>query len=116
MSLYGQTANFEMINLIANKYNIPVIEDGAQSFGAKQNQIRSCGLSTIGITSFFPSKPLGCYGDGGACFTNNDYLANSMRQISLHGQEKRYTHNRVGLNARLDTIQSAILLSKLEIF
>ena len=87
VSLYGQPANFKEINLIAKKYDIPVIEDGAQSFGSKHNKKRSCGLSTIGVTSFFPSKPLGCYGDGGACFTNNDFLANSMRQIASHGQE-----------------------------
>ena len=116
VSLYGQPANFKEINLIAKKYDIPVIEDGAQSFGSKHNKKRSCGLSTIGVTSFFPSKPLGCYGDGGACFTNNDKLANSMRQIALHGQEKRYEHLKIGLNGRLDTIQAAVLLAKLNIF
>ena len=116
VSLYGQPANFKEINLIAKKYDIPVIEDGAQSFGSKHNKKRSCGLSTIGVTSFFPSKPLGCYGDGGACFTNNDFLANSMRQIASHGQEKRYEHLRIGLNGRLDTIQAAVLLAKLNIF
>lgn len=116
VSLYGQPANFENINSIARRYNIPVIEDGAQSFGSKQNLIRSCGLSTIGTTSFFPSKPLGCYGDGGACFTNDDFLAKSIRQISSHGQEKRYTHIKLGLNGRLDTIQAAVLLSKLKVF
>ena len=116
VSLYGQPANFKEINLIAKKYDIPVIEDGAQSFGSKHFQNRSCGLSTIGVTSFFPSKPLGCYGDGGACFTNDDLLANSMRQISKHGQERRYEHLRVGLNGRLDTIQAAVLLAKLKLF
>ena len=116
VSLYGQPANFKAINLVANKYNLPVIEDGAQSFGSKHHNMRSCGLSTIGVTSFFPSKPLGGYGDGGACFTDNDSLANSMRQISLHGQNKRYSHSKIGLNGRIDTIQAAILLSKLSIF
>lgn len=116
VSIYGQPANFEKINKIAKEYKIPVIEDGAQSFGSKHNQVKSCGLSTIGTTSFFPSKPLGCYGDGGACFTNDDSLANAMRQIAIHGQEKRYKHNRVGINGRLDTIQAAVLLSKIKIF
>ena len=116
VSLYGQPANFEIINRIAKVYKIPVIEDGAQSFGSTQNLIRSCGLSTIGITSFFPSKPLGGYGDGGACFTNDDFLAKLMRQISSHGQETRYTHIKLGLNGRMDTIQAAVLLSKLNIF
>ena len=116
VSLYGQPANFVEINKIAERYNIPVIEDGAQSFGAKHHNKRSCGLSTIGTTSFFPSKPLGGYGDGGACFTNNKELANKMRILSLHGQEKRYSHIKIGLNGRLDTIQAAILLAKLEVF
>ncbi len=116
VSLYGQPANFKAINLIANKFNLPVIEDGAQSFGSKHYGKSSCGLSTIGVTSFFPSKPLGCYGDAGACFTDNDALANSIRQISLHGQYKRYVHHEIGLNGRIDTIQAAILLSKLSIF
>ena len=106
----------ELINKIAKEYKIPVIEDGAQSFGSKHNEVKSCGLSTIGTTSFFPSKPLGCYGDGGACFTNDDSLANAMRQISIHGQEKRYKHKRLGINGRLDTLQAAVLLSKIKIF
>ena len=116
VSLYGQPANFELINNIANKYNIPVIEDGAQSFGATHHNKKSCGLSTIGTTSFFPSKPLGCYGDGGACFTNDDDLAGKMKRISLHGQEKRYFHTEIGVNGRIDTYQAAILLAKLPIF
>ena len=116
VSLYGQPANFTAINSIANKYNIPVIEDGAQSFGSKHKKNRSCSLTTIGTTSFFPSKPLGCYGDGGACFTNDEKLAKSMREISLHGQNERYRHNRLGLNGRLDTIQATILLAKLKLF
>ena len=116
VSLYGQPANFKEINAIADKYSIPVIEDAAQSFGSEQNGIKSCNLSTIGITSFFPSKPLGCYGDGGACFTNNFELANKMRMISKHGQEKRYFHTSIGINGRMDTIQAAILLAKLEFY
>ena len=116
VSLYGQTANFDKINQIAKKYNIPVIEDAAQSFGALHNRKKSCNLSDIGVTSFFPSKPLGCYGDGGACFTNNDELAKKIRRISLHGQEKRYFHTEIGINGRLDTIQAAILLAKLEFY
>ena len=104
------------INKIADKYNIPVIEDGAQSFGAEHYNKRSGSLSTIGTTSFFPSKPLGGYGDGGACFTDDDSLADKIRKISLHGQNKRYSHELIGFNGRLDTIQAAILLSKLKVF
>lgn len=115
VSLYGQPADFDRINEIANKYDIPVIEDGAQSFGATYKGKRSCNLSTIACTSFFPSKPLGCYGDGGAIFTNDDDLATIMRQIARHGQDRRYHHVRVGVNSRLDTLQAAILLPKLEI-
>ena len=116
VSLYGQCADFDAINAIANKYGIPVIEDAAQSFGATYKGKQSCNLSTVSCTSFFPSKPLGCYGDGGAIFTNDDELAKVMRQIARHGQEKRYHHVRVGVNSRLDTLQAAILLPKLEIF
>ncbi|WP_371372120.1 DegT/DnrJ/EryC1/StrS family aminotransferase [Sporomusa aerivorans] len=116
VSLYGQCADFDTINMIANKYSIPVIEDAAQSFGATYKGKKSCGLTTIGCTSFFPTKPLGCYGDGGACFTNDDDLASTMRQIRSHGQERRYHHLVVGVNGRLDTIQAAILLAKLEVF
>lgn len=115
VSLYGQPADFDRINEIAKKYNIPVIEDGAQSFGATYKGRKSCNLSTIACTSFFPSKPLGCYGDGGAIFTNDDELATVMRQIARHGQDRRYHHVRVGVNSRLDTLQAAILLPKLEI-
>lgn len=116
VSLYGQCADMDAINEIADKYGIPVIEDAAQSFGATYKGRKSCGLSTIGCTSFFPTKPLGCFGDGGACFTNNDELSKRMSQIRLHGQERRYHHPVVGVNGRLDTIQAAILLAKLEIF
>lgn len=116
VSLYGQCADFDEINSIAKKYNLPVIEDAAQSFGATYKGRQSCGLTTIGCTSFFPSKPLGCYGDGGACFTNDAELAARMNEIRTHGQSKRYYHTRLGINGRLDTIQAAILLEKLVIF
>lgn len=116
VSLYGQCADFDAINAIANKHGIPVIEDAAQSFGATYKGKQSCNLSTISCTSFFPSKPLGCYGDGGAIFTNDDELAKVLRQIARHGQDRRYHHIRVGVNSRLDTLQAAILLPKLEIF
>jgi len=115
VSLYGQCADFDAINAIAAKYGIPVIEDAAQSFGATYKGRKSCNLSTVACTSFFPSKPLGCYGDGGAIFTNDDELAKVIRQIARHGQDRRYHHIRVGVNSRLDTIQAAILLPKLEI-
>jgi len=116
VSLYGQCADFDAINAIAEKHGLPVIEDGAQSFGATYKGKRSCCLSTIGSTSFFPSKPLGCYGDGGALFTDDDELAKLMREIRVHGQDKPYSHPRIGINGRLDTIQAAILLAKLERF
>ena len=116
VSLYGQCADFDAINTIAAKHGIPVIEDAAQSFGASYKERKSCNLSTIACASFFPSKPLGCYGDGGALFTNNDELAIVMRQIARHGQDRRYHHIRVGVNSRLDTIQAAILLPKLAAF
>ncbi|HWR38209.1 MAG TPA: DegT/DnrJ/EryC1/StrS family aminotransferase [Patescibacteria group bacterium] len=116
VSLYGQCADMDAINEIAGKHHLPVIEDAAQSFGATYKGRKSCGLSTIGCTSFFPSKPLGCYGDGGACFTNDDELAEKMMQIRLHGQDRRYHHPMIGLNGRLDTLQAAVLLAKLEVF
>lgn len=116
VSLYGQCADYDAINAIAAKHGIPVIEDAAQSFGATYKGKRSCNLTTIACTSFFPSKPLGCYGDGGAIFTNDDELAKALRQIARHGQDRRYHHIRVGVNSRLDTLQAAILLPKLEIF
>ena len=115
VSLYGQCADFDAINLIAKKHGIPVIEDAAQSLGATYKGTKSGNLSTVACISFFPSKPLGCYGDGGAIFTNDDELALVMRQIARHGQERRYHHVRVGVNSRLDTLQAAILLPKLEI-
>jgi len=116
VSLYGQCADMDAINAVAHKYGLPVIEDAAQSFGATYKGRKSCALSTIGSTSFFPSKPLGCYGDGGALFTNDDGLAKTMREIRVHGQDSRYHHARLGINGRLDTIQAAILLAKLERF
>ena len=116
VSLYGQCADFDAINAIAAQHGIPVIEDAAQSFGATYKGRKSCNLSTIACASFFPSKPLGCYGDGGALFTSDDELAKVIRQIARHGQDRRYHHIRVGVNSRLDTIQAAILLPKLAIF
>ena len=117
VSLYGQTADIDAINAIAAKHgNLPVIEDAAQSFGATYKGRQSCNLSTIGCTSFFPSKPLGCYGDGGAIFTNDDDLAQAMREIRVHGQSQRYVHTRVGVGGRMDTLQCAIVLAKLERF
>lgn len=115
VSLYGLPANFEAINLLANEKGIPVIEDAAQSFGGTYGKKKSCNLSTVACTSFFPTKPLGCYGDGGAIFTSDKELAKIIRQIARHGQEKRYHHIRLGVNSRLDTIQAAILLVKLKI-
>jgi UDP-2-acetamido-2-deoxy-ribo-hexuluronate aminotransferase len=116
VSLYGQCSDYDAINAIAKKYGIPVIEDAAQSFGATYKGRNSCNLTTIACTSFFPSKPLGCYGDGGAIFTNDEELAKVMRQIARHGQDRRYHHVRVGINSRLDTLQAAILLPKLAVF
>ena len=116
VSLYGQCADFDEINAIAEKFNLTVIEDGAQSFGATYKGKRSCGLSTIGCTSFFPTKPLGCYGDGGAIFTDDEKLAQAMDQIHRHGQDRRYHHIRMGLNSRLDTLQAAVLLAKMTKF
>ena len=113
VSLYGQCADYDAINAIAAKHGITVIEDAAQSFGATYKGRKSCNLTTIACTSFFPSKPLGCYGDGGAIFTSDDELAKVMRQIARHGQDRRYHHVRVGVNSRLDTLQAAILLPKL---
>lgn len=115
VSLYGQCADYDAINAIAEKHKIPVIEDAAQSFGATYKGRKSGNLTTIATTSFFPSKPLGCYGDGGAIFTSDEELVKVMRQIARHGQERRYHHIRIGMNSRLDTLQAAILLPKLEI-
>lgn len=116
VSLYGQCADYDLINEIAARHNLPVIEDAAQSFGATYKGRKSCALTTIGCTSFFPSKPLGCFGDGGACFTNDAHLAARMKEIRIHGQSKRYHHTSLGINGRLDTLQAAILLEKMVIF
>lgn len=116
VSLYGQCSNMREINEIANKYNIPVIEDACQSFGAEFEGQKSCNLSSIGCTSFFPSKPLGCYGDGGALFCNDDALAQKIRTLLNHGQEERYKHKLIGINGRLDALQAAILNVKLRYF
>ena len=116
VSLFGQTIDFFRLNKILKKSAIPVIEDAAQSFGSSYRNRKSCNLSTIGCTSFFPAKPLACYGDGGAVFTNNRQIYNSLKEIRVHGQIKKNIHNSIGLLARLDTIQAAILLEKLKIF
>jgi UDP-2-acetamido-2-deoxy-ribo-hexuluronate aminotransferase len=116
VSIYGQCSDMDKINAVARKYNLPVIEDGAQSFGATYKGKKSCNLSTIGSTSFFPSKPLGCYGDGGALFTNDDELAEKFRWIRIHGQEKKLYHPILGINGRMDTIQAAVLLEILKTF
>ncbi len=113
VSLYGQCADYDAINAIAERHHLPVIEDAAQSFGAEYKGKRSCSLTTIACTSFFPSKPLGCYGDGGAAFTDDEHLAEVMRSLINHGQSKRYQHDLIGLTGRIDTIQAAILLAKL---
>jgi UDP-2-acetamido-2-deoxy-ribo-hexuluronate aminotransferase len=114
VSLYGQCADMDAINAIAARHGLVVIEDAAQSFGATYQGRSSCSLSTLGCTSFFPSKPLGCYGDGGAVFTSDDALAQACREIRVHGQSARYTHTRVGVGGRMDTLQCAVVLAKLE--
>ena len=116
VSLFGQCADMDQINQIASRHQLVVIEDAAQSFGAVQNGNSSCNLSTIACTSFFPAKPLGCYGDGGAIFTSDESLAEQIRCLARHGQTRRYYHERIGTNSRLDTLQAAILLEKLAIY
>jgi UDP-2-acetamido-2-deoxy-ribo-hexuluronate aminotransferase len=116
VSLYGQPADMDEINAIAARHKLPVIEDAAQSFGATYKGRKSCNVSTIGCTSFFPSKPLGCYGDGGAIFTSDDALARAMREIRVHGQSGRYQHTRIGVGGRMDSIQCAVVLAKMERF
>ena len=116
VSLYGQVADMAQINALAAQHGLAVIEDAAQSFGALYQGRRSCGLSTFGATSFFPSKPLGCYGDGGALFTDDAALAQAAREIRVHGQSARYTHTRLGLGGRMDTLQCAVVLAKLPRF
>ncbi len=112
VSLFGQMPDYDAINVIAKKYNLPVIEDAAQSFGATQHGRRSCGVTTIASTSFYPAKPLGCYGDGGALFTSDDNLAIRMKAIRTHGGINRHFHDLVGMNGRFDTIQAAVILGK----
>jgi UDP-2-acetamido-2-deoxy-ribo-hexuluronate aminotransferase len=112
VSLFGQMPDYDRINAIAAKHNLSVIEDAAQSFGATQRGRRSCGVTLVGSTSFFPAKPLGCYGDGGALFTNDDGLAEKMRAIRTHGGIKRHHHTILGTNGRLDTLQAAVILAK----
>jgi UDP-2-acetamido-2-deoxy-ribo-hexuluronate aminotransferase len=116
VSLYGLPADMDDINAVAERHGLAVVEDGAQSFGATYRGKRSGNLSPIGCTSFFPSKPLGCYGDGGALFTSDDVLARAMREIRVHGQSRRYVHTRIGVGGRMDTLQCAIVLAKLELF
>ncbi|MBA4344731.1 MAG: aminotransferase DegT [Methylibium sp.] len=116
VSLYGQVADMDEINAVAARHGLAVIEDAAQSFGASYRGKKSCALPTWGATSFFPSKPLGCYGDGGALFTDDDTLAQAAREIRVHGQSQRYIHTRVGVGGRMDTLQCAIVLAKLERF
>lgn len=116
VSLYGQCADMDAINAIAEKYHLPVIEDAAQSFGARYKEKPSCGLSTIACTSFYPAKPLGGYGDSGACFTNDVLLAEKIRALHNHGQDRRYNHPMVGINGRMDSFQAVVLLAKLTLF
>lgn len=116
VSLYGQPADMDAIQSIATKHNIKVIIDGAQSFGSTYKGITDSALGDISTTSFFPAKPLGCYGDGGAVFTNDEALANKMKSLRLHGQSKRYHHKFIGIGGRLDTIQAAVLNIKLKYY
>ncbi len=116
VSMFGQCADMEAIEAVASRHGLAVVEDAAQSFGATRHGRRSCGLSRVACTSFFPSKPLGAYGDGGALFTSDDALAESIRLVARHGEARRYHHTRLGMNSRLDTLQAAVLLAKLEIF
>jgi UDP-2-acetamido-2-deoxy-ribo-hexuluronate aminotransferase len=116
VGIYGQCVDMTRINAIAANYGIPVIEDAAQCFGSTHQGIKACNHSIMGCTSFFPSKPLGCYGDGGAIFTPDDDLADRLRQIRIHGQKVKHQHPLVGINGRLDTLQAAILLEKLALF
>lgn len=117
VDLFGLPADYDAIGSIAKEHGLKVIEDAAQSFGAEYNGRKSCSFGQIGCTSFFPAKPLGCYGDGGMCFTDDDTLASILRSIRVHGQgSNKYENVRIGINGRLDTLQAAILLAKFEIF
>jgi len=112
VSLFGQMPDYDQINAIAARHGVTVIEDAAQSFGATQRGRRSCGVTRVSSTSFFPAKPLGCYGEGGAVFTSDEALALKMRAISTHGGLQRHFHPLVGMNGRFDTLQAAVLLAK----
>lgn len=116
VGLYGQPADMAEINGLGAAHGLAVIEDAAQSFGAEYRDSKSCNLSEIGCTSFFPSKPLGCYGDGGAIFTNDEKLARACREIRVHGQSDRYHHTRIGVGGRMDTLQCAVILAKFGLF
>ncbi|MFC1840661.1 DegT/DnrJ/EryC1/StrS family aminotransferase [Thermodesulfobacteriota bacterium] len=117
IDLFGLPADYDRIKAIAKKHDLFVIEDAAQSFGGEYKGKKTCSLTDIGCTSFFPAKPLGCYGDGGMCFTDDDSLAALMQSVRVHGKgTHKYDNSRIGLNGRLDTIQAAILLAKFEIF
>ena len=115
VDLFGQPADHDAIRSVADKHGLLILDDAAQSFGARYKTKKLGAIADITTTSFYPSKPLGCYGDGGAIFTNDDELAKVMRQIARHGQDRRYHHIRVGVNSRLDTLQAAILLTKLAV-
>ena len=116
VSLYGQAADMDKIQDIATKHNLKIIIDGAQSFGSTYNGKTDSNLGDISTTSFFPAKPLGCYGDGGAVFTNDEKIANKIKSLRLHGQSKRYHHQYIGMGGRLDTIQAAVLNIKLKYY
>jgi UDP-2-acetamido-2-deoxy-ribo-hexuluronate aminotransferase len=116
VSLYGQPCDMDEINALAARHNLPVIDDAAQSFGAEYKGRKSGALAALTCTSFFPSKPLGCYGDGGAIFTDDDELALACREIRVHGQSRRYVHTRIGVGGRMDTLQCAVILQKLKRF
>jgi UDP-2-acetamido-2-deoxy-ribo-hexuluronate aminotransferase len=116
VSLYGLLKNVKELQKLSEQYKIPVIEDAAQSFGAQEDSTKSGSTFQMACTSFFPSKPLGCYGDGGALFTNDDTLAKKLMEIRVHGQSQRYLHTSLGINGRLDTLQAAVLIAKMEIF
>jgi dTDP-4-amino-4,6-dideoxygalactose transaminase len=117
VDLFGLPADYDAINAIAKKQGLFVIEDAAQSFGAEYKGKKACSLADIACTSFFPAKPLGCYGDGGMCFTDDEHLAQTMRSLSVHGQgSHKYENVRIGINGRLDTLQAAILHAKFDVF
>ena len=118
VDLFGLPADYDSINTIAKKYGLFVIEDAAQSFGAEYKGRKTCSLAEIACTSFFPAKPLGCYGDGGMCFTDSDKLADNMNSVKIHGQgtTDKYQNARIGINGRLDSLQAAVLNAKFDIF